>query len=563
MRLLHLLSTLALGGLALAGSVEDLQQRGVAQGKNGWLFHVAEFGQYKQETPQDIDEKLRFMGTINRLFESRGIKLVVALVPAKLHLYSDQLPDDLPLTDPIRTRYTRAIAQLREMNVRAVDLYTPMAAGRRAPEEAQYPVYQKQDHHWSSRGAVIAAKAVGDYVKANLDLKDIPAVNFDLVAQKPETYLESSLTPRLPQNRQAAYKPEPFVPYELKRLSPSGGLLDQTDPLVTLVGSSASKGGRLWPFDLGLNAFLGREVANAAQAGRGPWLPMEDYLRDIAFQRTPPKVVIWQLWEAFLLDVDQADLPQEWALTLAPLILDGCASPRPLTSDGKALTLPKLSLGDYLVADVTPKGTERLGVQLSGAGMSRELSLKLGPEGTAYRIKVPLYLDRPGTPQQLAFSSKGGSFRLERARLCSLPAEVVSTLTPTPGTLDLVATNPARVALQGFSDLENGSIRWAEGASTSVSVWSAGEKTGRVQFTFYNPIAGQELVVLWNGKPLETLSGLPAGQDLQRALELRFEPGRNTLEFRVKHFNGSGSDFAKGDSRPLSILFRSLQWNQP
>ena len=57
-----------LGGLALAGPFEQLLDTGVTQGKNGWLFHVAEFGAYQNETPQDPDEKLRFIAATSELW---------------------------------------------------------------------------------------------------------------------------------------------------------------------------------------------------------------------------------------------------------------------------------------------------------------------------------------------------------------------------------------------------------------------------------------------------------------------------------------------------------------
>ena len=71
---------------------------------------------------------------------------------------------------------------------------------------------------------------------------------------------------------------------------------------VTLVGTSysAKSKSNVWHFDDALAQALGTEVLNAAQEGKGPILPMREYLKSQDRQDNPPQVVIWEIPERFL-----------------------------------------------------------------------------------------------------------------------------------------------------------------------------------------------------------------------------------------------------------------------
>jgi alginate O-acetyltransferase complex protein AlgJ len=558
------LASLALASFSLATPFTQMLETGVAAGQNGWLFHVAEFGRYAQERPEDINEKLEHIAAIKDLLKARNIELVVALVPAKLHLYESQLPADLPLTETIRSRYARAHSTLEKLGVNAPDLLGPMIAATREPIEKTYPVYQKLDHHFSSRGALIAAKAVTDFVAQNLKLEGVPAVKFDLNALPETTYQESSLRPRLPKTQQSQFPPEAYIPYELKRTTAQNSLLDDAAPQVVLVGSSASKGGSQWPFEYALPHNLGMDVTNAAIAGRGPWLPLEDYLRNESFQRHPPKLIIWQLWEAFLLDVDQAALPADWMLNLAPLALGACKEGQAVkvTDSDDALEFElNAQAGQYLNAEINAKNIERITVEIVGQTSSRRLEIPLGSAGKTYNLNVPLQLDSiEPTERVRILKAQAGAIQVQNARVCTIPQAATQVLEPSPGQHDFVATNAPHFELTGFADPEANNVRWALGPETQIGFWSFQNQTAKLKLEAYNPIENQTLTVLWNDRTLEEIAGLKAGEVIQREYNLNALPGKNRLRFRVKDHNGHGSDFAKGDSRPLSIMFNALEF---
>ncbi len=551
---------LLFGGLALAGTFGQFQDAGVAMGKNGWLFHVAEYGAYQNETLNDMSEKLNLIGAASAMFKQKGIQLVVALVPAKLHVYESELPSEFPLTDTMRSRYARALEALRSQGVTAVDLLTPLLEGKKAKEESKYPVYQRLDHHFSSRGALIAAKAVADVVQKNLKPTDLPKASFKLRAMPPETYQESSLLPRLPASQQGQYKSEAFIPYELERLSGgNAGLLGGNDAKVVLVGSSASKGGRQWPFEYGLPFYLSTNVINAAQVGHGPWLPMENYLRDPSYQNSPPKVVIWQLWEAFLLNVDQAALPQDWALTLGGLIQDGCkgAALKPVAASGyQEFVLGSSNPTDTLVVNLSSPKLEKLRFEVIGATSRKTMTSRLGVVGQNYRLKIPLALDGD-TAQRVRLYADTKALKVAAANSCALAGVASKLLEPNPGTQSLTAQTE-RLELQGFADIETNGVRWALGQETSVGFWRSSTQAVQLNLDVFNPIQGQEITVLFNNQPIKVWSDLPAGENQKHQLTLTPIRGRNILQLRVKAFNGAGSDFAVNDVRPLSVMFNQF-----
>ena len=111
----------------------------------------------------------------------------------------------------------------------------------------------------------------------------------------------------------------------------------------------------------------------------------------------------------------------------------------------------------------------------------------------------------------------------------------------------------------GFADLEANGIRWAIGSQTTVYFWSLTAKTVKLDLDVYNPIENQEVRWFLNDQPLELWQGLKAEEIHQRQIILTPLRGKNTLRMQVKFFNGSGSDFAKGEARGLSVMFNRFQ----
>ena len=68
---------------------------------------------------------------------------------------------------------------------------------------------------------------------------------------------------------------------------------------MTLVGTSYSANAR-WGLESQLKATLGTDVINAAQEGKGPMVPMREYLKSATYRNAPPELVIWEIPERFI-----------------------------------------------------------------------------------------------------------------------------------------------------------------------------------------------------------------------------------------------------------------------
>ncbi|WP_424952838.1 alginate O-acetyltransferase AlgX-related protein [Deinococcus sp.] len=72
----------------------------------------------------------------------------------------------------------------------------------------------------------------------------------------------------------------------------SSALLGHSAPEVTLVGASSSMS--LLNFDGALKQALGTDVQNVSYGAAGVFNSLKDYLRDPAYQQSPPRVLVWQ-----------------------------------------------------------------------------------------------------------------------------------------------------------------------------------------------------------------------------------------------------------------------------
>jgi len=158
--------------VALAQRLAAPRPPGPLRGLDGWLFHEDEapfllaeriVGRPAEGSVDPLAEILRFRDQLRRA----GRELIVVPVPAKLAIYPEKLLD-LRIA-PEGARIDRAAAEfldlLRHRGVRAVDL-TPAFLAARQPDPD--PLYPPANSHWSSRGALLAARAVADEVRAAL-----------------------------------------------------------------------------------------------------------------------------------------------------------------------------------------------------------------------------------------------------------------------------------------------------------------------------------------------------------------------------------------------------------
>ena len=166
--------------------------------------------------------------------------------------------------------------------------------------------------------------------------------------------------------------------------------------------------------------------------------------------------------------------------------------------------------------------------------------------------------------------------RSNTACLCIVALCFVMLLTgcanrPEPATtlpVDLFAYDPPAVAVTGIRAIERSqavAFRWVLGPQASLRLNLKEPQEALLRFTLSNPIDGQTLTVLVNGKPSAAFAELPAQPRLTGHTEYRATlpcaAGANTVTLAFSRYNrlDEASTFAPEDKDPLAGMLTSLE----
>jgi len=430
-------------------------------GKEQWLFYRYEMSDNTDEaaTGQTIDLIQRF----NRVLAQNDITLAVAMVPIKMRIYAEYLPDDVKMSPYMEANYGRMEHALRQGGVHVLDLNAPFLSS--PLRNGGTPLFYRLDTHWSLTGAMVAAEAVKAGIEGDSMLKKvyaatqqqgysiaygkrkIPSAGRDLIGQLP------------PNSIKFAY--EQVTPVSVLRGQPgSGGLLGSADVAgISVLGSSYSKD---WTgFADALRYVLQRDVLSmGVGADQGSWIGMESYVRDDAFQTHPPKLLIWEMPERDMKappdykyrDARYQSNNTEWLLRVSALVQSKC-TPSPHTvriasmgmaarqaiSKGQSFTSGSTAEGeyleiefdrplesmDYLAARITTNGSRALVVEGVGEGAGHRLTLEVAGDGQPHMLKTPLLFSKGGVSKIRLFPGKTTGFTLESPQVCRQPENLL------------------------------------------------------------------------------------------------------------------------------------------
>ncbi len=257
---------------------------GVVLGRDQWLFSDEEF-KPTAGAEQLMQENLALIRGIRDTLQQHGSQLVLAIVPAKARVYAEYLGKERPasLHDDL---YNQFHAQARQANVFAPDMMAPMEQAK-----ARGQVFLRTDTHWTPMGAEVAAQALAEAVSRQSLLNGDPQAFIteagntapykgDLTNFLPLDPLFSNLLPA-PDNLQK----RTTRPVDAEGDAGDALFADKQIP-VALVGTSYSANPH-WNFLGALQQALRSDVANYAEDGHGPLLPMLKYLQSDAFKKTP------------------------------------------------------------------------------------------------------------------------------------------------------------------------------------------------------------------------------------------------------------------------------------
>lgn len=242
---------------------------GVVVGSAGWLYTAEEFT-CPHGWQQQLEQNLAYIRNVRAQMAQAGVALRPLIIPAKARVHGSH---------PLPGCRTGLYRIAREVAGDQADLRTLM-------HNSAAPGYMHTDTHWSPTGARLAAKALA---------QDMPALERQRFTATPlgSVQHKGDLTRYLPG---VALAPELV---EQRRVEGSAGLLDEAVPQVVLVGTSYSANS-LWGFADALRLELQADVLNVADPGEGPFRVMQRYLESAAWRETPPKVLIWEIPERYL-----------------------------------------------------------------------------------------------------------------------------------------------------------------------------------------------------------------------------------------------------------------------
>lgn len=269
-------------------------------GKNSdWLFTPYEFAQ--QSDVGDTNATIGLFEKANKLFERQGIALALVIVPSKIRIHAEHLPANKPLDAYTEGKYDNAVKTLKAGGVNVVNLNQAFLAS--SHRNSDTPLFLRLDTHWAPSGALLAAETIKSTIEATPALKAAwmatPEVTYALSWNKQKTTTRArDLVRLLPPEEQKQFAPEQVLPFKVSRTAASQAGLQGAGEVVgiTVIGSSYTNKNTGYPD--GIRFALQRDLLDISiQVDKGPWVGMEEYLKDDAFKTNRPKLIIWEIPE--------------------------------------------------------------------------------------------------------------------------------------------------------------------------------------------------------------------------------------------------------------------------
>lgn len=426
----RLAAGLAAGCALMIGSIANAQENAGIVGQNGWLYYLYDFTNANEQPA--VDKSVRLFSALSDLLEANGTQMVLAVVPAKVRVYPENLPHERALTPFLVDHYGNSLDALRGAGVDAVDLQTPFLEQARTGDGDV--LFMKLDSHWSQTGALLAAERIAQHVAASAEAQAavdaLPARAYRLDWNPtPQTLALGDLASIVPPGTPA------FAPEQLRIFNvtaPAGGdlLAEDATPGIALMGSSFS--GTWTGFPDALRYALQRDVASVSVAAdRGHWVGLELFLRDSGFQTQAPKLLVVEIPERGLAAPPSYPYREAryvmderlWLRRAAAWITRDCQAAGAVAageSDGTWSLQPQ---GDaYLAATLAVTGPNQISLTWRDAqGAATTQPFEVRGDGTWQAFRVPL--PEGVSVDTLTISGEGATLlQFEDVALCRMPA---------------------------------------------------------------------------------------------------------------------------------------------
>jgi alginate O-acetyltransferase complex protein AlgJ len=249
---------------------------GVVLGRDQWLYSDEEFNPIVNEE-QNLQGNYALVEGVRQTLKEKGVKLVMAIVPAKVRLYPEHL-DEVKPSSIHQNLYQDFHARVAADKILAPDLLGPLQQAKQNGQQ----VFLRTDTHWTPEGAEIAANTLAKTIAEKFPLSGEPqrfvTTPAEKVTHKGDLRLFLPLDP-LFENMMPA--PEPLLKRNTVAAEQPAGddaLFANSEVPVALIGTSYSANPN-WNFVGALKQALHSDVVNYAEDGHGPILPMLSYLK--------------------------------------------------------------------------------------------------------------------------------------------------------------------------------------------------------------------------------------------------------------------------------------------
>ncbi|MBC7490651.1 MAG: hypothetical protein H7240_12465 [Glaciimonas sp.] len=445
------------GSLGIS-TVRSQETEGIV-GKNEWLFNKYE--QLRSTDAAQTAVSIELIGRFNKVLKANGVSLALTMVPLKMRIYSEHLPDSVKFTDYMAGNYDQIGKALQAAGVTVIDLNTPFMSSPKRNSDT--PLFFRLDSHWNLTGSMLAAETIKAGIDANKVLKGAldatPEAVYKISFGKRKLPSKGrNLLTVLPRNS-GPFAPEQFTQVSVTRAQPFSD--DGRSPIgITVSGSSSSKD---WTgFVDGLRYVLQRDILNVSVTGDiGPWVGMETYLQSPAFQANGPKLLIWE-WPEQLMhappdnkyrDARYVSNNTEWLLRASAWVQSTCKpstvtaslarvglAANPANMKGKDLVTgptndnefveimfdKPLEQLDYLVARAVTAGSKTLILEGTGQGIAtRRFTMNVPDDDAAHNVKSPLPSNGRGFTKVRVYPGKSDSFAIKDVQVCRQPEDIL------------------------------------------------------------------------------------------------------------------------------------------
>lgn len=284
----------------------------LVQARDGWLFRTDDdlrstFG--PDET--GYADLKRFRDALH----ARGVDLVMVYQPTRGLMHSDKLPPEVRKLYNLqlaRFSYGATLERFRKLGITVPPL------DHIVNENSPQGYFFRGDHHWTPAGSQRTAHVVAEAIRGMPSFKGIPQKKF--VTERTINWGKRGTLQRAATQLCGFGYADQFVPRYVTTASEGGGDLldDAAVPQITLAGTSNSDA----PYNFSgfLEQELGVDILNEAVTGGGHEGALEQYLPSEAFQKTPPKILIWELETYHNLSKTL------FYRQVIPLVTNGCAT---------------------------------------------------------------------------------------------------------------------------------------------------------------------------------------------------------------------------------------------